>query len=135
LWYFDLYTANRQEFWGLTANKLPDRQVYPVILVINGLLRKRREHQEVDMERKHRSGLSWLAVVLCMAMLMTTMPFTPAFAKSKEKTYTIKWKVNGETVKKEKVKKGEKPEKPADPADYSDGKYTYVFSGWEPKVT
>ena len=87
------------------------------------------------MNRNHRIGFSWLAVVLCMAMLMTTMPFTPALAKSKEKTFTIKWKVNGETVKKEKVKKGEKPEKPEDPADYTDGKYTYVFVGWDPKVT
>ena len=93
------------------------------------------------MNRNHRIGFSWLAVVLCMALLMTGMPFAPAYAKSKGKSkekketyYTIKWKVNGETVKKDKVKKGEKPEKPQDPADYSDGKYTYVFSGWEPKV-
>ncbi len=93
------------------------------------------------MNRNHRIGFSWLAVVLCMALLMTGMPFAPAYAKSKGKSkekketyYTIKWKVNGETVKKDKVKKGEIPEKPQDPADYSDGKYTYVFSGWEPKV-
>lgn len=88
------------------------------------------------MERKHRIGFSWLAVVLCMALLMTGMPFAPAYAKSKkDKYYTIKWKVNGETVKKEKVKKGEKPEAPDDPADYSDGEATYTFVGWEPKVT
>ncbi len=91
------------------------------------------------MNRNHRIGFSWLAVVLCMALLMTGMPFAPAYAKSKSKDkketyYTIKWKVNGETVKKDKVKKGEKPEKPQDPADYSDGKYIYVFSGWDPKV-
>ena len=89
------------------------------------------------MNGKHRLGFSWLAAVLCMALLMSGVPFAPAYAKSKGKKetyYTIKWKVNGETVKKDKVKKGEKPEKPEDPADYSDGKYTYVFSGWEPKV-
>jgi len=88
------------------------------------------------MERKHRIGFSWLAVVLCMALLMTGMPFAPAYAKSKkDKYYTIKWKVNGETVKKDKVKKGEKPEAPEDPADYTDGDVTYTFVGWEPKVT
>jgi len=90
------------------------------------------------MNRNHRLSFSWLAVVLCMALLMTGMPLAPAYAKSKGKKdtyYTIKWKVNGETVRKDKVKKGEKPEKPEDPADYSDGKYTYVFSGWDPKVT
>ena len=91
------------------------------------------------MNRNHRLSFSWLAIVLCMALLMTGMPFAPAYAKSKSKDkketyYTIKWKVNGETVKKDKVKKGKKPEKPQDPADYSDGKYTYVFSGWDPKV-
>ncbi len=91
------------------------------------------------MNRNHRLSFSWLAIVLCMALLMTGMPFAPAYAKSKSKDkkatyYTIKWKVNGETVKKDKVKKGEKPEKPQDPADYTDGKYTYVFSGWDPKV-
>ena len=88
------------------------------------------------MDRKYRRSFSWLAVVLCMALLMTGMPLAPAYAKSKKDTYyTIKWKVNGETVKKDKVKKGEKPEKPEDPADYDDGKYTYTFKGWEPKVT
>ena len=86
------------------------------------------------MERMHRLSTSWLAIVLCMALLMTSALPAAAFAESK-KTYTIKWKVNGETVKKEKVKKGEKPEVPEDPADYSEGKYTYVFKGWEPKVT
>ena len=92
------------------------------------------------MNRNHRLGFSWLAVVLCMALLMTGMPLAPAYAKSKGKKekketyYTIKWQVNGETVRKDKVKKGEKPEKPEDPADYTDGKYSYVFSGWEPKV-
>ena len=87
------------------------------------------------MDRKHRLGFSWLAVVLCMALLMTGIPLTPAYAKSKKDTYyTIKWKVNGETVKKEKVKKGEMPEAPEDPADYTDGKYTYVFSGWDPPM-
>ena len=87
------------------------------------------------MERMHRRSFSWLAIVLCMALLMTSALPAPALAKSKKETFTIKWKVNGETVKKEKVKKGEMPEKPEDPADYSDGKYTYVFKGWEPKVT
>jgi len=87
------------------------------------------------MERKHRFGFSWLAIVLCMALVMTGMPLTPAFAKSKKETYyTIKWKVNGETIKKDKVKKGEKPEKPEDPADYTEGGVTYTFEGWEPKV-
>ena len=88
------------------------------------------------MDRKYRWSFSWLAVVLCMALLMTSVPLAPAYAKGKEVTYyTIKWKVNGETVKKDKVMKGEKPEKPEDPADYEDGKYSYVFKGWEPKVT
>lgn len=88
------------------------------------------------MERKHRLGYSWLAVVLCMALLMTGLPFAPAYAKSKkDKYYTIKWKVNGETVKKEKVKKGEIPEAPEDPGEITKDGVTYVFQGWEPKVT
>ena len=88
------------------------------------------------MDSKYRWSFSWLAVVLCMALLMTSIPLAPAYAKGKQITYyTIKWKVNGETVKKEKVIKGEMPEKPEDPADYEDGKYSYVFKGWEPKVT
>ena len=90
------------------------------------------------MDRKQRISFSWLAIVLCMALLVTGMPFTPAFAKGKDKKatyYTIKWKVNGEVIRKDKVKKGEKPEKPEDPADYSDGKYDYTFAGWEPKVS
>ena len=44
-----------------------------------------RSLQEVDMNRNHRIGFSWLAVVLCMALLMTGMPFAPAYAKSKSK--------------------------------------------------
>jgi hypothetical protein len=35
------------------------------------------------MNRNHRLGFSWLAVVLCMALLMTGMPLAPAYAKSK----------------------------------------------------
>ena len=42
------------------------------------------------MDRKHRLGFSWLAVVLCMALLMTGMPFATAFAKGKDKKEKMK---------------------------------------------